>query len=233
MSQKTHFILSGIVLLILLSYFAANFTFLPEYAADFFTGHQVMSTRLVIVAENQTVCDFNTEQGWNLVSFPCIVDDADIAVFLPYSNYSYGSVRQYLASDPGDPWKSYNPNLPSWVVQDLGSFSRAGGYWIYFDNTTHVYINSTLGTPTLINLLPGWNMIGYPSTSDRKINDTFSQIVPNFDYVYMYNASDTQDNWKEYTWNSSLPSGQDLNYSSRYYGYWVYMLASDTLVISG
>ena len=51
-------------------------------------------------------------------------------------------------------------------------------------------------------------------------------------YFYLYNASDPTDKYKQYTWNGSLPSPQDLNSTVPYYGYWVYMYSPNTWVIT-
>jgi hypothetical protein len=207
------------------TYLFANFDLINSSI----TGYNIMSTRLVIVAEDPTDCNMTFESGWNFVSFPCISSDISIGMLLP--NLSYSSIRHYTPLDT-DPWKSYNPSLPAWAVQDLSMLSRRSGYWIHLSDETDYYINNTLGTPTLISLVPGWNMIGYPSRTIRLVNDTFSQVEPNFEYVYLYNASDTADPWKQYTWNTSLPSDQDLTHTVLYYGYWIYMTEPDTLVIN-
>ena len=81
-----------------------------------------------------------------------------------------------------------------------------------------------------MDIKTGWNLIGYPSFTMKKVNDTFNDIIPNFDYVYLYNAS--EPDWKMWTWNNSLSSDQDLNYTVPNYGYWVYITADDTLVIT-
>jgi hypothetical protein len=228
--KKLDAILSLGVVLIIFTYAAISFGI--PFLDSGITGHQVASTRLVIITREQTYCNMTLEPGWNLISFPCISDDLGINEFFLGYNETFDTLRYYTPSDALDPWKSYNPNLPSWAVQDLSSLSREGGYWIYLENTTNYYINRTLTIPSIIPLQEGWNLIGYPSRTEKPINDTFDQIIPDFDYVYLYNASDQIDKWKEYTWNSTLAGVQDLNHSVMYYGYWVYMLESDDLVIS-
>ncbi len=230
MSKKLSITLSILTVLIIASFIYLNFDEIIK--APSIIGHPLMSTRLVIVTANESICNTTFEQGWNLVSFPCLKNDMDIDLFLSNITVGYQSVRYYTPSTPNDPWKSYNPNVPSWVVNDLQDFSRRDGYWINFYNYTGFYINNTLATPTLIDLLPGWNLIGYPSRIVRKVNDTFYQIIPSFAYVHLYNASEPSDYWKEWTWNTTLyPSNQDLNYTVLYYGYWIYMNNSDTLII--
>jgi hypothetical protein len=228
--KKLDALLSMGVVLIIFIY--ASISFGIPFLDSGITGHQVMSTRLVIIAKEESFCNITLQPGWNLVSFPCLSENLGLNDFFGVYNKSYDNLRTYVASDAQDPWKSYNPTLPPWTVQDLTSVSREGGYWIYLENKTNYYINSTLIIPSIISLQPGWNLIGYPSKTERPINDTFDQMIPNYDYVYLYNASDDLDKWKEHTWNNSLVSNQDLNYSVLYYGYWVYMLEPDELIVN-
>lgn len=230
MSKKLTYTLSFLVVLILASFIYLNFDEIMK--APSIIGHPLVSTRLVIVVTNVSICNTTFEEGWNLVSFPCLKDDMDIDIFLSNLSSGYQSIRYYNPNTPNDPWKTYNPNVPSWVIHDLPDISRREGYWINFDNYTSFYLNNSMATPTLIDLFPGWNLIGYPSNVIRKINDTFYLIIPNFRYVYLYNASEPSDYWKEWTWNTTLfPSNQDLNYTFRYYGYWIYMNTTDMLLI--
>ncbi len=231
MTKKTAKILSVLTIIIMLCYVFMNFS--EIFGTPVFTGWPIISTRLVITSKSATFCNMTLEPGWNLVSFPCLSDPLDIDFMMSPLNNSYDSLRFYNPADSDDPWKSYNPDLPSWVRHDLGEISRARGYWIYVEgNATEYYLNGNLSTPTLIDLEDGWNLIGYPSRSIRKVNDTFGSLVPNFHYVHLYNASET-DKWKEWTWNTTLyPSNQDLNYTLLYHGYWIYMSTTDTLVIS-
>jgi hypothetical protein len=198
---------------------------------DRITGYQVMSTRVVISMPVPNQCNMTFEQGWNLVSFPCIAEDIDINLFTENTTLQYVSFRGFDANDGSDPWKSYNPSLPSWAVQD-NMLSRKAGYWVYVESQQHVVINSSLATPSIISFFSGWNLIGYPSKATRLSNDTFSPLEPNFEYVYMYNASDPVDKWKLYKVNSSLPGTITLNYTVPNYGYWIYMTAPDSLFIT-
>jgi len=217
--KKTTIAVSLLILVMVSSIIIVNFNEIVEFAS--ITGWQVMSTRLVIVTAESSNCNITFYNGWNLVSFPCINSPISITNF--FTNYSeLESVRYYDAADPNDPWKSYNPNLPSWVVHDLSSFSRTKGYLVDVNNDSGFYIENDLGRPTIVPLSTGWNMIGYPAKDIRQINDTFDTLIPDYDYVLLYNASESD--WKEYTWNTSLPSDQDLNETHPEYGYWVFAL---------
>lgn len=227
--KKLHYAMVAFVMLLVLSYAIMNFSELMKFPS--ITGNALMSTRLVITQKISVDCNMSLEQGWNLVSFPCISNAVGPQTFL--ENLSeYRDLRYYNVRDSNDPWKSYNPDLPSWVVQDLSSISRAYGYWIYLDSDTRLMISNELATPTVTDVYEGWNLLGYPNRTSKPINDTFGNMIPNFDYVHMYNASDSIDQWKQWTWNSSLASDQDFNYTNPNYGYWIYMINDDTFRIS-
>ncbi len=217
-------IVSSLVILISLS--------LVFLIRDRLTGYQVMSTRVVITVPQANICNMTFVEGWNLVSFPCINNDITIDELILNHSFDYTTFRSYDAFDASDPWKSYNPDLPNWTVQDITSLSRREGYWVKVDSDQQVEFNGTLGTPTIISLASGWNMFGYPSTTIRASNNTFNQVVPNFHYVYLYNASDPTDKWKLYKLNSSFPGIVTLNYTVPNYGYWIYMTSSGSILIT-
>jgi hypothetical protein len=229
MRYKISYILPALVVLMMVSVVFMAFPGMLKFPS--ITGHEIMSTRLVIIDKIDTNCNMTFEQGWNLASFPCLDADENLTVFFGVLNNSYDSVKAYDPSDASDPWKSYSPNLPVWTVQDLSYVSRQKGYWLDSDSYTNFYINSTLALPNFIGLASGWNLIGYPTRTVRLVNDTFDGISSSIDYVYLYNASDILDKWKEWTPNSSLSSNQDLNYTVLYYGYWVYATEPATLTV--
>jgi hypothetical protein len=196
------------------------------------TGMQVMSTRLLIVERVTSMCNISLVEGWNMVSFYCMGLDLPVEELLMNMEGEYESIRTYDASDALDPWKSYNPDLPSWAVQDLPYVARSDGYWILVGEDQRFVRAGNLYTPTIIDLHTGWNLIGYPSTNVSLVNDTFNTTVPLFDYVESFNSSDYSDPWKEWTWNSSLVSDQDLNYTVPGSGFWIFMLENSSVRIT-
>ncbi|MBN2367454.1 hypothetical protein JXC34_00420 [Candidatus Woesearchaeota archaeon] len=250
MNKKISFSLSALVIIMLASFVFLNY---DEIISGGISG-EVTSTRLVIISEANVSCNTTFVQGWNLVSFPCISDDLEVSLVMDClyvmenvtvevngtngTNYTtelqpvtvtYDSVKWYDPSTPDDPWRSYNPDLPTWAIQDLSMISRRYGYWIYVDENASFYLENPLASPTLTSLDPGWNLLGYPNQTMTPINYTYGELIPNFDYVYMYNASEAD--WKQWTWNTGWPSDQDLNYSYPYYGYWIYMFTNDLITI--
>jgi len=227
--MKTEKVLAGFVFLILISYAYLGFSdFWGELSI---TGQPIVGTRLVIVQVEQAACNFTLVENWNLISFPCLgVNPTAIDLTLSNISGKYESIKTYLPADTSDPWKSYNPSLPAWVIQDLTSISKSRGYWLDMSDNSSYYLNSSLATPTLFEPDPGWNLLGYPSKNITEVNLTCLELIPNYTYVYMYNA--TENDWKEFTWNASLPSNQDLTHTVPNFGYWIYVTTKEIFSIS-
>ena len=67
--------------------------------------------------------------GWNLIGYPS-ASVKPVETVLEGINGLYSLVWQYKAADSADPWKSYNPSVPS-SLNDLKNFEPGFGYWIY------------------------------------------------------------------------------------------------------
>ena len=50
------------------------------------------------------------------------------------------------------------------------------GIWIYLLNATVLRTNGTYFRSTQIDLLAGWNLIGYPSLKDMSVEDVFAGL---------------------------------------------------------
>jgi hypothetical protein len=194
------------------------------YSSPAITGYATeMPTMAFILQLNETICNFTLQDGWNLVSIPCIPVSLAPSEIFSNINASLVSVHAYFAKDTGDPWKAYNPSLPSWVVQDLQLVNRKEGYWINVNRNVNYLLYNATATPNLIDLNPGWNLVGYPVMNPKEINDSLSSIYPYYSLVVIYNSSDSLDHWKEYSWNSTYSAINDLNYTFPYFGYWIHM----------
>jgi len=67
--------------------------------------------------------------GWNLVGYPSM-SVQPVATALASIDGKYTLVRQYLASDLSDPWKSYSTSVPP-DFNDLKNMMPGYGYWIF------------------------------------------------------------------------------------------------------
>lgn len=179
---------------------------------DVLNSNAIVNTRVGVLPVAESNCSFQLHAGWNLVSFYCLGLFNDRSVVLESINDSYSVIFDYHSNDVSDPWKSYNPNLPNWTIQQLDHMNRISGYWIYMnDNATFFY--SGIYTDSLIPLSSGWNLVGYPNTNSTDINYSLSNI--SFSVVKYY---DTQTNtWLVYYTNGT----KNLNQFDTYKGYWI------------
>jgi hypothetical protein len=185
------------------------------------TGEVV--TTVNITQPNAVSCNFTLQPGLNLVSFFCIT------TLYPVTNVVGGlsyldAVFEYEEGS-SDAWKIYNPNLPSFVVQDLEYMTRTKGYWIRMTASENFNLDGGLRIPTDINLIPGWNLGGYPTNMTKDMNTSFASISGNFTEVRTYNASAG-------IFISYIPGvGGVLNQTEPYKGYWINATTNEVWVV--
>lgn len=197
------------------------------------TGN-VAKTRIVVAKFIPAECKFDMEQGFNLISIPCLTLFRNTSIDSVFENLSgsFVSIHTYDPADQNDPWKVYAQGLPSWVTFDLSDIDAKQGYWINVNSSgATLVILGHLKLPSTIELSKGWNLIGYPKLNSSGINSTLSPIYPGYSVVYQYNASDTSDPWKVFYPDPPPPAVNDLNNLSPYYGYWINTTSSAQLVI--
>jgi hypothetical protein len=105
------------------------------------------------------------EPGWNLASFPHVVNDTDITTVLGSINGEYNNVWRYNSSDPADCWKHYHSAIPP-SGSDLYNLNNSMGFWIYItdiDGADLIIDGMEPAVPQNILLRKGWNLVGYPS----------------------------------------------------------------------
>jgi len=183
-------------------------------------GNVITNTRATIIPTPFSNCSFHLHSGWNLVSFYCLGLFNDRSEALSPIDGQYTMIFGYDASDVNDPWKSYNPNLPNWTVQQLNSMDRLSGYWIYLDSDAD-YVYPGVNTSSSIQLYAGWNLVGYPVSGSRLVNDSLHDV--SFTVLKTYDTS--SDNWLVYTNNIS---NNTLSVLNPYRGYWINVPSKQT-----
>lgn len=206
----------AIIIAALLSLFLAIFLMPGKpYGA---TGASVSKVMVFEIFRNKN-CTASLPEGWNLASMPCNPNNYSIRSALSSIEGSYVSVHWYDPNDQIDRWKSYNPSLPSWVVQDLSNFSIQRGYWININTTASWSLAGNITLPNYILLYSGWNLAGYSSNETKNVTLAVKGINESLRSIHMYNVSDTADPWKVY--NPSFPELSDLPMMLPYFGYWM------------
>jgi hypothetical protein len=175
-------------------------------------------------------CSVNLTEGWNLVSVPCEASNMTREYVLSNLSNNYTSIHAYYADDVNDSWKSHNPSLPSWVVQDLTNISVEKGYWIKITTNRNFSVPGNISIPRVILLKKGWNLIGYPHYRSKDVEEALTSISGAYTLVYSYNKTDINDSWKRY--NPYNLSGNDLENITPYFGYWINTTTDTALIIN-
>jgi hypothetical protein len=188
------------------------------------TGSAITNTQVTIIPALPANCSLHLNPGWNLVSFYCLGLFTDRSAVLSSIDGQYTKIFSYNPYDTSDPWKSYNPNLPAGIVQQLNNMDRMSGYWIYIPTGADLTYEGVNKTSSTITMKTGWNLIGYPSITTRNINNTLNNI--SFTIIQRYNT--TSDTWLVYINGSS---NNTLNTLDTYVGYWINVTSDQSLII--
>lgn len=216
-------IIIGLIILILLLIFVPFKEFLSKPSISGATTAKAFIKPL----EFNNTCNIGLINGWNLVSIACIPYDTSIASVMSSINNNYSSIHTYDVIDTADHWKSYSPDMPIWVIQDISDISSEKGYWIKMNNDSFLTVPGTIISPATLTLIKGWNLIGYPSDSSAGPPDAFSSIIGSYSIVWAYNASAASYLY----YNPNLGMGT-LTEISPNRGYWINMTQDNTLWIT-
>ncbi len=160
-------------------------------------------------------------KGWNLISLPFEPFDTALSEALKNISGMYDMVRFYHPSDPADHWKTYTSFKPT-AFNDLKWIDRKMGIWIHLLNATALRTNGTYFRSTQIDLLAGWNLIGYPSLNDMSVEDVFAGLP--LLRIEAFSGGADPYLLKPLDNNGYLSPGK---------GYWVNVAADCTLTVNG
>ncbi|MDD4308005.1 MAG: hypothetical protein PHU53_04265, partial [Thermoplasmata archaeon] len=95
--------------------------------------------------------------------------------------------KWYNPLTPADPWKTYRVGG---TANDMPAITNGMGFWIWItanggDQALTLSSYAAAPASTNINLAVGWNLVGYPSTTDR-LGSTLPGVV---DILSVYSAS--------------------------------------------
>lgn len=159
-------------------------------------------------------------EGWNFVSFNLKLNDTSLAAILDHPENgisgNYDKVMYYDASE--DEWMSYVPGREN-HFNNLNNWNHKMGIWICITDDVTLTVVGTLPLTSDITLYPGWNMVGYPSNTNRIASEILPTEVTKvgvFNRYAPYNV--------EYEYDLSyvlLGSGR---------GYWLYNGADEPVI---
>ncbi|MCK5593945.1 MAG: tandem-95 repeat protein, partial [Candidatus Aenigmarchaeota archaeon] len=167
--------------------------------------------------------------GWNLISFPYVLDSASIDDVLSTVDGNYNIVWAYNTSVDGN-WPSYNPSM-SVESSSLKTLENIQGFWINMTAADTLTVIGTIPASTTIHLNQGWNLISYPFDDSAEISCMLSQVAGNYTIVWQYNETAQGADYEKWTLNNPAAPSQvnSLDNFTKGYGYWINMTEVETL----
>jgi len=164
--------------------------------------------------------------GWNLVSFNLTLADTDIADVL--AGILDDVILVYGWDGETDTWMRFDPEVE--YGNTLTTIDETMGFWINMGAPRTLTVLGTAPTTTNITLYEGWNLIGWPSDGSTALPAALAAIEDNYDLVLAYHANDSADPWKLF--DPEAPAyANDLLEMAPGWGYWINMVADDSLAI--
>jgi parallel beta-helix repeat protein len=153
--------------------------------------------------------------GWNQISIPRTQSSEKLEDVLSQINGLYDAVSWYNESDSDDSWKMSYSSKPS-HLNDLDSIDHTIGFWIHITKPGGAILEYKGIVPTqnqTIELHAGWNMVGYPSLSNKYRDEALNNLSfgTHVDAIWTYNSG--ANRWEEVG---------ELNYFVVGKGYWIH-----------
>lgn len=216
-----HHLNSANLMILGMLFFATMLVFLFAVEPRF-VGRAVTTT-VNITNSTPASCSVEVGAGFNMISFSCITTAQPIGGLVNGSGVV--AIYQYVPGS-GDLWRVHNPNLPEYVVSDLQFLSRRAGYVAVMSEPAIFSHEGAVPASTLIGLVPGWNLVGYPSLVGRNASVSFASI----------NDSLTEARWYNNTLGAYLvypdQGGESLVVTVPGQGLWINTTQADTWVVT-
>jgi hypothetical protein len=165
-------------------------------------------------------------KGWNLISLPPDIPDANLAVALAPIAGHYDALQWYNPADlKGDLWK-HNSTRKT-VGNDLDIVTYRTGLWIHMINATlFVPVQNVpiTGGPTYdVPVYMGWNLVSYPSSIRQDVPSALGSL--DYDVIMTYDAASGR--WLRY----EKGTGGNLAEMVIGHGYYIHMLSTEQWIV--
>ena len=143
--------------------------------------------------------DIDLSLGWNLISLPLEQIDESIDQVLGTIDGKWNYIQSYDPLSP-EPWKSYSTFKPT-SMNDFSTLDHKQGFWInIIESNVTLTIGGSTPFPTGVELFAGWNLVGYPSLTEKSISDaldgtSYDRPVEGFNASAPYRISQLADTY--------------------------------------
>jgi parallel beta-helix repeat protein len=148
----------------------------------------------LLLSENQMVL----KEGWNLISIPNIQDEQGILNVLDSIEGLYDAVQWYDPTDSHDNWKHYKEGKPH--GNDMSSIDHLKAFWINViqpGDTIFIYNGTQPIQNQKISLHLGWNLVGYPSLSNKMRTEALNNISYGSEIDAILTYDSTAQKWEK------------------------------------
>jgi len=127
--------------------------------------------------------------GWNLVSLPQIPTNSSILSVLGPVMPNVIGVYYWDAGNATPDWLSY---VPGPTPDNLSEMNDGKAYWVHMNATVPLSVfGDDLPAPGIVphsyNLVAGWNMLGFKSTTPRAVTGYLAAINGKYTRIYGFN----------------------------------------------
>ncbi len=169
------------------------------------------NARSVMFVPRDQIFTLVIKKGWNLISVPLQPYETGIMGLLGDAYDKVESIWSYS----GSLWKTHVSGMAE--VSDLNSMSESRGYWIMSrEDSIRVKIQGD-EKPQSIDLVKGWNLVGYNSLTVKPASEVLFQVLDNVDAVWAYKNGQ----WVVY--DTKNPDFSDLTFFEPGLGYWLHV----------
>jgi hypothetical protein len=185
-------------------------------------SEQWSDTYVQASANTFTDYDIDLAAGWTLVSLPFIPDSTDIDAVISNGTLSSSNVTNIVMV------YNYNTTAEKWLwwngtpASTLNTMVDGKAYWIYAAIADTLTVHGTqAGHPGPdYQVLTGWNMVGFTSTSDMAIESYLASEDGNYSLLYC---------WVDGDWLLWTTAGSTFTNMEPGCGYWLSINATGTI----
>jgi hypothetical protein len=127
----------------------------------------------------------NLNQGWNLISMPLQPVSTNIIAVLAGIKGKYTGV--WTLRDDRSTYKGYFPSTNT--PDELFTMEAGTGYWVYMRVPARLCITGTLPGATAIELLPGWNIVGFNGTAAVPTSRALTSVAGKITGIWGWNSA--------------------------------------------